>query len=186
MPSSPSMPGTMTMSTSSAYARRSGLTISSCSGITPTPAAADGGEQEPTRHAAAAWQARRSLLRQPGESGRPGCPPASLSLHALRVLNRVLDQSSHQERLLGEPVVLALQNLAGSADRLLALDVLAGPAGELLGDEHRLAHVALQTPRPSHGDLVLLRELVHAQDGDDVLEILVALQRALHLASRVE
>ena len=30
------------------------------------------------------------------------------------------------------------------------------------------------------------RELVHAQDGDDVLEVLVALQGALHLARHVE
>ena len=33
MPSWPSIPGTMTMSTSSVKARRSGETISSCSGI---------------------------------------------------------------------------------------------------------------------------------------------------------
>ena len=82
MPSSPSIPGTITMSTSSEYARRSGLTISSCSGI---------GQR-----------------------------------HALGVLSTdVLDRSRHEERLLGERVVLALEDLAEAADRLGTLDVLA-------------------------------------------------------------
>ena len=82
--------------------------------------------------------------------------------------------------------MLALQDLLGAAHRLLALDVLAGTPGELLRHEERLAHEALEAPRALHGDLVLLRQLVHPQDGDDVLEVLVALERPLHLARHVE
>src|SRR3990170_5696941 len=142
MPSSPSMPGTVTMSTSSEYVRRSGLTISSWSGI--------------------------------------GLP------HAFRIGEHVLDRAGHEEGLLRQCVVLALEDLAEAAHRLLALDVLAAAPGERLGHEHRLAHEALQATRPGDGDLVLLGQLVHPQDGDDVLEVAVALQRALDFAGDLE
>src|SRR6186997_2507615 len=142
MPSWPSIPGTMTMSTSSVNARRSGLTISSWSGI-------------------------------------------GLA-HALRVLGHVLDRAGEVEGLLRQRVVLALEDLPEAADGLRQGRVLAGPAGELLGHEHRLAHEALEPPSPRHGDLVVLAELIHAEDGDDVLEILVALERSLDLARHVE
>ena len=68
-----------------------------------------------------------------------------------------------------------------SADR----DVDAGPPGEDLGHEERLAHEALEPPGPGHGGLVLLGQLVDAEDRDDVLEVAEALQDALRLAGHV-
>ena len=64
-------------------------------------------------------------------------------------------------------------------------DVLAGAAGEDLGDEERLAHEPLQAPRSGDRRLVVLGQLVDAQDRDDVLEVAVALQDALRLPGDV-
>src|SRR5439155_2297702 len=43
-------------------------------------------------------------------------------------------------------------------------------AGEALGHVEGLGEEALELPRPRHRQLVLVRELFHAEDGDDVLE----------------
>src|ERR671916_279408 len=85
------------------------------------------------------------------------------------------------EGLLGQLVVPTLDDLLERADRVLQLDELALEAGELLGDEERLREEALDSARPPDDDLVLLGELVDAEDGDDVLELLVALQDVLDL-----
>ena len=42
-------------------------------------------------------------------------------------------------------------------------------AREDLRHEEGLAQEALHLARPRHGQLVLLTQLIHAQDGDDVL-----------------
>src|ERR671917_60159 len=83
--------------------------------------------------------------------------------------------------LLGLLVVPTLDDFLERADRVFQLDELALEAGELLGDEERLREEALDPARPTHDDLVLLGEFVDAEDGDDVLEFLVALQDVLDL-----
>ena len=57
--------------------------------------------------------------------------------------------------------------------------VLAGAAGERLGHEERLREEALDLAGALHGELVLVGELVDAEDRDDVLELLVALEDLL-------
>jgi hypothetical protein len=49
-------------------------------------------------------------------------------------------------------------------------------AGELLGDVERLAKEALDLAGAADDQLVLFAQLVHAEDGDDVLQVAVALQ----------
>ncbi len=49
-------------------------------------------------------------------------------------------------------------------------------AGEHLGHVEGLREEALDLARARHGQLVLLAQLVHAQDGDDVLQVLVVLR----------
>jgi hypothetical protein len=72
-----------------------------------------------------------------------------LSLAELRgVLADVVDRAGQEEGLLGQRVGLALEDLLERGDRVLDRDVLAGAAGEDLGDEERLAHEPLQTARP--------------------------------------
>src|SRR5512138_3850070 len=92
----------------------------------------------------------------------------------LRLLDRLLDAADHVEGLLRQVVVLAVHDLLEAADRVLQLDVLALVAGELLGDVERLGEEALHLAGARDGELVVLGELVHAEDGDDVLEVLVA------------
>jgi hypothetical protein len=74
----------------------------------------------------------------------------------------------------------ALERLHG----VLQLHVLARRARELLGHEEGLRQEALDAARPAHDHLVLFGQLVHPQDGDDVLQLLVALQDALHRGGR--
>ena len=57
---------------------------------------------------------------------------------------------------------------------------MPGQAGEHLADEERLAQEPLDLAGAGHDDLVLLGQLVETEDGDDVLELLVALQHLLH------
>src|SRR5437588_460647 len=102
----------------------------------------------------------------------------------LRLLDRLLDRADHVEGLLGQLVVLAVEDLREALDRVLELHVLAGRAGELLGDEVRLREEALHLPRPGDDEPVLVRELVDAEDGDDVLEVLVALEHLLDAGRR--
>ena len=66
-----------------------------------------------------------------------------------------------------------------------SLTYVAGRAGERLGDEHRLREEALDLAGALHDELVLVGELVHAEDGDDVLELLVALEHLLHARRRL-
>ena len=57
--------------------------------------------------------------------------------------------------------------------------------GERLADEERLREELLDLAGARHGQLVVVGELVHAEDGDDVLQVLVALQHALDLLRHV-
>src|ERR1035437_4361977 len=103
-----------------------------------------------------------------------------------RFLEDFLDGSLHVECLLGQAVVLAFDNFAEALDGIGELDVLALVAGELLGDVERLGEELLDLAGARHNQLVLVGEFVDTQNGDDVLEILVALQGALdHLGHLV-
>ena len=96
-----------------------------------------------------------------------------------------LDRADHVEGLLGDRVVLAVHDLLEALDRLRDRHVLAGQPGELLRDEERLRQEPLDLARARDRELVLFRELVDAEDGDDVLQVLVALQDLLHRAGDV-
>ena len=73
------------------------------------------------------------------------------------------------------PSTIAAERRDGLGDR----DDLARAAGELLGDVERLAQEALDLAGAVDLELVLVGELVDAEDGDDVLQLLVALQHLL-------
>src|SRR5687768_8430758 len=89
-------------------------------------------------------------------------------LQRLRLLERFLDRADHVEGLLGEAVALAVHDHVEALDRVLERHVFARGAGEHLGHVERLRQEALDLARTAHGELVLGRELVHAQDRDDV------------------
>mmetsp|Transcript_38402 Transcript_38402/g.120959 ORF Transcript_38402/g.120959 Transcript_38402/m.120959 type:complete len:569 (+) Transcript_38402:1788-3494(+) len=102
--------------------------------------------------------------------------------HRLGLLNRLLHRANHVEGLLGQVVVLAGEQAREALDRLRERAELARLAGEDLGDVEGLREEALDLARARHNHLVVLGELVHAEDGDDVLQRLVVLQHLLHAA----
>ena len=74
-----------------------------------------------------------------------------------------------------------LESLDGVLDRHRG----ARHTGELLPGVGVLRQELLDTACPSDDDLVLLAQLVDTEDGDDVLQLLVALQDLLHLGGRL-
>src|SRR5713101_626636 len=94
----------------------------------------------------------------------------------------LVDGAHHVEGLFRQVVVLPLEDLAEATDRLFQRHVLARPVGEDLGDEERLRQEALDLAGPRDQHLVVLGQLIWAEDGDDVLQLLVALQYLLHAA----
>src|SRR3954462_14446294 len=103
-----------------------------------------------------------------------------LSRHRLGLRHRALDGADHVERLLGELVVLAVEQFLEGPDGVLELHVLALDAGERLGDAEGLRQESLDLAGASDRELVLVGQLVHSENGDDVLQLLVALQDRLH------
>src|SRR5687768_17797197 len=152
-PKYPSAPGSCTSSTSAVTRARSGVTISSVSFV---------------------GNAICSLAAcRPQRSGR---------LHAPAFFDRFLDRSDQIEGLLRQIVVLAVDDFLEALDRVGNLHVLAFDAGELLRHEERLRQEPLQLPGARHRELVLFRELVDAENRDDVLQVLIPLQDLLYRA----
>ena len=191
----------MTSSTSPSKARRSGVTISRWSGIVADLLSGACSRRRRT----ARWRSRfgraACAARAPA-SRRAERPATEASCSASggaarrrpvgghfaelgRVGADVVEGTGQEERLLGQVVDLAFEDLLERGDRVPDRHVGAGPAGEDLGHVERLAVEDLQAPRPGDRGLVLLGQLVDAQDRDDVLQVAVALQDALDLAGRV-
>src|SRR3954466_8452888 len=103
----------------------------------------------------------------------------------LRCLDHVVDRALEQERRLRQVVVLAVEDLAERAHGLADGHVGAGRARELLGHMERLREEALDLARALDEHAVLVGELVDAEDGDDVLQLAVALQHVLDLVGDV-
>ena len=82
--------------------------------------------------------------------------------------------------------MLAFEDLLEAAHVLPQRHVLPRDAREHLAHVHGLAEEPFHAPRPCHGLLVLVRKLLDAEDGDDVLQVLVPLQHPLHAARDVE
>ena len=104
----------------------------------------------------------------------------SLEGQLLSLLEGLLQSALHVECGLGVVVALSFQQGREALDRVLQLHELALAAGEDLAHEEGLGQEFLDLTRAGHGQLVVLRQLVHSQDGDDVLQGLVVLQQLLH------
>src|SRR3954471_23370825 len=104
-----------------------------------------------------------------------------LGRELLGALDHAVDPALHEERLLRVLIELAGHQALERRDRLLEVHVLALDAGKLLGNREWLGHEALDSPRAPDHELVLLRQLIHAEDRDDVLKLLIALQNALDI-----
>src|SRR5262245_15050597 len=155
-PNSPSLPGSTTDSAWSLKAWPSGVTTLTAIGMPDYSVS-------PSAHCA-----RRSA--------------ACRRLERLGLGTRVLDRADHEEGLLGQVVALAVEDLLEAPDRVGDADVDALRARELLGDVEGLRQEALDLAGACHREAVVLGELVHAEDRDDVLEVLVLLERLLDAA----
>ena len=82
--------------------------------------------------------------------------------------------------MLWDVVVLAFVNFLEALNRVGDFYVAAGCAGKLLGYVEWLGEESLNLAGSSHCDFLIFTQFVDAENRDDVLQILVALQRFLH------
>ena len=80
-------------------------------------------------------------------------------------------------------IPLAVGDLLETLDRLLQGRNFTRLARERLGNNERLREKPLHPPGAMHDELVFLRQLVHPEDRNNVLEFAVSLERRLHPAS---
>ena len=88
-----------------------------------------------------------------------------------------------QERLLGKIVETTIDDGFEGLDRFGDRHVLTVKAGEDLGDEERLRQEALDLTGTRHREPILFGQFVQTEDGNDVLQLFVALKGFLHTAS---
>src|SRR4051812_40835857 len=184
-PKLPSVPGTTTISTSRDTSSCSGVTSSNWIGIRLSPS-------HGSRHGPLALPQRGSepapdLIRvwtppQPRSGEGTDYASRRFRRHPAGLLDRLLDRADHIERGFRHLVIFAGDDALEALDRVFEIDEHAGAAGEHLGDMERLRQEALDFARSRDGQLVLFRQLVHPEDRDDVLQRLVGLQDALHVA----
>src|ERR1700743_1194342 len=82
----------------------------------------------------------------------------------LALFDRLFDGSDHVESRFRQMVVLAFADGAEALDGVGEFDELAGRAGEDFGDVEWLRQEALDLAGARHGDLVLFRQFVHAEN----------------------
>mmetsp|Transcript_15176 Transcript_15176/g.40268 ORF Transcript_15176/g.40268 Transcript_15176/m.40268 type:complete len:554 (+) Transcript_15176:227-1888(+) len=127
---------------------------------------------------------RRKHICLPGRLGWPSLAGRDHGELGGLVLD-VAHAADHVEGGLRDVVAVAREHLLEVVEHLLDVHEGARGAREDLGHEERLRQEALHLAGAGHGELVLLGELVHAQDGDDVLERLVVLEDLLRAARNV-
>src|SRR5260370_16653346 len=101
------------------------------------------------------------------------------AIHLLRRLHYFVDRALHVESLLRNVVILPFHNAAETLHRVGDLHIASGSAGELLGHKERLRQELLDLSRASDRHFLILAKFVDTQNGDDVLQIFVSLQRLL-------
>src|SRR5882757_3800827 len=97
----------------------------------------------------------------------------------LALLDGFFDGAYHVKRRFRQMIVLAFADGAKTLDGVGEVDALARRSRKHFGDEERLRQEALDLAGARYRDLVLFGEFVHAENGDDVLQRLVALQHLL-------
>src|SRR5688500_18885611 len=112
--------------------------------------------------------------------------PSGGLLHLLRLRPGLFQVADVEEGLFGEVVAFAFADVVEALEGLGDLGVGALLARELLGNEERLAEEPLDLAGAGDDQLVFFGEFVHAEDGDDVLEVAVALEHLLDAAGDAE
>ena len=82
-------------------------------------------------------------------------------------------------------VNLAIENHLEALDGILNRDHHTGGVGELLCHKEGLREETLNTTSAVHSGLILIRELLHTENRDDILQLLVTLENLFHTLSSV-
>jgi hypothetical protein len=99
--------------------------------------------------------------------------------HLVHVSCAFIYEYSDAKRTLGKVVTLTVQDSLERSDGLLDVDKLALDTSEDLGDSERLTQEPLDLTGTLDGKLVSFRQLVHSENGNDILEGLVLLENLL-------
>src|SRR6266481_6392023 len=102
--------------------------------------------------------------------------------HFLGFPKGFINRADHVKCLFRNVVVLPFHDFLEAADRVFDLHVFSFEAGKLRRDEHRLRKEFFDLACPRHGALVFIGKFFDAQDGDDVLQVLVALKNRFYPA----
>src|SRR5215472_623677 len=101
-------------------------------------------------------------------------------LHLLRSFEHLLDLPLHVEGLLGDVVVLAFNDCFESFHRVGDFHVASLRTGKLLGHMEGLREETLNLAGTRNRELLIFAQFVDTENGDDILQIFVRLQRLLH------
>ena len=82
--------------------------------------------------------------------------------------------------------MLAVDNFPECPHRIFHLDVLAGFTGKSFRYVERLGQKPLHLAGPLHGQLILVGELFHTQNGNNVLQFFVFLKHLPELHARCD
>ena len=77
-------------------------------------------------------------------------------------------------------IVLAGNDLLEALDGVFQLNVHAWSTGESFGNMERLGEETLDLPCPGDDQFIIFGKLIHTENGDDILQILIALQNILN------
>ncbi len=112
------------------------------------------------------------------------CSALGQSGDLLGLFEGFVDGTDHVERLFWQVIAFAVHNHLETTDGFRQWNVLARRAREHFSHVERLRQETLNLPSAGHGQLVFGSQFVHAQNGDDVAQFLVALQGTLHSTGR--
>ena len=82
-------------------------------------------------------------------------------------------------------IVLAVENFLKTFDRIFERHIFPDAASECFGYEERLREKALDFAGAVYGSAVHIRKFLDAEDRDNILKFLVALERFLHITRDV-
>ena len=108
-----------------------------------------------------------------------------LSLQLSTLVEGFLDATHHVERGLGEVVTLTIEELTEAINGVGELDESTLETGEDFGNTEWLGQESLDSSGSGDSHSVLFRQLVHTQNGNDILQGLVVLDQLLHTSCNV-
>src|SRR3989304_6738966 len=98
----------------------------------------------------------------------------------MEIRNDLIQRPFHIEVVFGNFIRFPGENPGKTGNGIDYGNKLSLAAGKGFGYEHGLSEEALNLSGPGNDELVLIGKFIHTQDGDDILQILVALKNFLY------